>query len=236
MAKSNREFVSLINNSLNAISDDVWVSPKYILDLGKDVLADFLKKESESRRITNASEGWSELDCLKMIQVPINECAELDTHLCTTLMRTKDKLPETFTGYYGNIIKTVASLNFGQFYDPVRSPRVWRDIQNREFQDKTIKYYFFINGYIYIPNSDVESIRVEAYFQNKWEVDAYNKKNCESCKQGCIKPLDYEFVAPEYLLSAVQTEVINKILVRFKIPPDNLIDNNSFQKTEQKQQ
>ena len=154
--------------------------------------------------------------------------------MCTKLTRTKDKIPETFSGYYGNLIKQVASINFGQFYDFIRSPRLWKDIQNRPFKDNRIKYYFFINGYIYIPNSDVESIRVEALFKNKWEVDILNKKQCSTCKEGCVKPLDYEFVCPDYLLNPVQTETVNKLINKFNIPIDERIDLNSHQKTEQK--
>jgi hypothetical protein len=234
MSKTNRDFVSVVNNTLNSNNNDMFISPKFILSVGRDVLSDFLKKDSESRRITTLSEGWSELECLPMVEVPVTECSDLDIKLCTKLMRTKDKLPETFSGYYGNLIKQVASINFGQFYDFIRSPRLWKDIQNRPFKDNRIKYYFFINGYIYIPNSDVENIRVEALFKYKWEVDIVNTKNCPTCKETCVKPLDYEFVSPDYLLNSVQTETINKILTKFKINPDNKIDLNEYNKTQGK--
>lgn len=235
MFKSNREFISIVQNSLNSLSNDMFISPKLILNIGRDIVSDFLKKDSESRRVTTISEGWAELECLPMVEVPVTECSDLDTRLCTKLMRTKDKIPETFSGYYGNLIKQVASINFGQFYDFIRSPRLWKDIQNRPFKDNRIKYYFFINGYIYIPNSDVESIRVEALFKNKWEVDILNKKQCSTCKEGCVKPLDYEFVCPDYLLNPVQAETVNKLINKFNIPIDERIDLNSYQKTEQKQ-
>lgn len=235
MIKTNREFISIVQNTLNSLSNDMFVHPKLILNIGRDVVSDFLKKDSESRRVTTISEGWSEIECLPLIEVPITECSDLDVRLCNKLMRTKDKLPETFSGYYGNLIKHVASINFGQFYDFVRSPRIWKDIQNRPFKDNRVKYYFFINGYIYIPNSDVESIRVEALFKHKWEIDKINKKDCTTCKKDCIKILDYEFVCPDYLLLAVETETVNRIINKLKIPADERIDLNSYQKTETKQ-
>lgn len=231
MSKSNREFVSIVQNTLNSVSSDLFISPKYIVKMGQDIVSDFLKKDSESRRVTTVSEGWSELECLPMIEVPVTECS-LDTYLCTKLMRTKDKLPETFSGYYGNLIKNVASVNFGQFYDFVRSPRQWKDIQNREFKNKHQKYYFFLNQYIYIPNSEVEEIRVEALFKNKWEVEKFNLKNCTTCKNKCIKPLDSEFVCPDYLLNPVITETINKIAVKYKINPELIKNLNFYNKQE----
>ena len=61
-----------------------------------------------------------------------------------------------------------------------------------------------------------------------------NKKQCSTCKEGCVKPLDYEFVCPDYLLNPVQTETVNKLINKFNIPIDERIDLNSHQKTEQK--
>lgn len=233
----NSEFISNVNNTLNAISVDLRLSNKYIFNLGRTVVADFLKKESESRRVTTISEGWSELECLDMQEVPITECAGIDVYLCQKLMRTKIKVPETFTGYNGNLIKHVASVNFGQIYEPLRGIRLWNDVQKREIKKKNQKYYVFVNQYIYIPipKGELESpetIRIEAYFKNKWEIEKLNhsKEACKSCnpKTPCVSVLDSDFVCPEYLVHDVIKETVNLIILKYKLPADNLQNLNIY--------
>ena len=149
------EFISLVNISLNALPVDSKIPNKYVFQMGRNVVADFLKKESESRRITTASEGWSEIDCVEMIEVPLMECGGVEVNLCEKMMRSKYQLPDTFTGYNGNIIKHVASVNFGQIYEPLRGIRLWNDVQKREVKKKNQKYYVFINQHLYIPVGSV---------------------------------------------------------------------------------
>jgi len=231
------EFISLVNISLNALPVDSKIPNKYVFQMGRNVVADFLKKESESRRITTASEGWSEIDCVEMIEVPLMECGGVEVNLCEKMMRSKYQLPDTFTGYNGNIIKHVASVNFGQIYEPLRGIRLWNDVQKREVKKKNQKYYVFINQHLYIPipkgeQSAPEQIRIEAYFKNKWEVDEYKSLGCKTCKD-CVSVLESQFVVPEFLLNPVVKETVNIIMNKYKIQSDNKTDMNSQNLTEQ---
>ena len=213
MAISNRDFYSQIVNNIKALNIDDFIAPKFVLTMATNIAADFIKKDNDNRRLWKMSEGWKEAECLPLIEVPITSCPDLDTFVCKRLMRTKDKLPDTYSTRYGNLIKHVASINFGQFYDPV-SPRQYKAIMNRQFVDYKKKYYFFIGGYIYIPDSQVESIRIEAFFKKPWEVDVLNAQNedCSTCNKNiCVKPLDYEFVAPEYLFNNIKEEVLKQL-------------------------
>lgn len=230
------EFISNVNISLNALPVDSKIPNKYVFNMGRNVVADFLKKESESRRITTASEGWSEIDCVEMIEVPVMECGGVDVYLCEKMMRSKYQLPDTFTGYNGNIIKHVASVNFGQIYEPLRGIRIWNDVQKREVKKKNQKYYVFINQHLYIPipkgeQSAPEQIRIEAYFKNKWEVAGYKSLGCKKCEE-CISVLNSDFVCPEFLLNAVTKETITIIMNKYKIQQDNRVDNNTQNLTE----
>lgn len=230
------EFISNVNVTLNTLPVDSKIPNKYIYNIGLAVTSDFLKKDSESRRITTISEGWSEIDCVEMIEVPLMECGGVDVNLCSKMMRSKYQLPDTFTGYNGNLIKHVASVNFGQIYEPLRGIRIWNDVQKRETKKKNQKYYVFINQHLYIPipkgeESSPEQMRIEAYFKRKWEVDQYKSLGCKTCKD-CISVLNSEFICPEYLFYAIVKETVSIIFTKFKIPSDNRIDSNSNNLTE----
>jgi len=231
---TNREFVSQIWTDLRIKDIDSYLPPKSILIKGQKILGDYIKKTSDQKRIYRVSEGWTELECIPMVEVPVTECGELDTKLCTTLRRTEYKLPDTYSTNFGNLIRQVASINFGIFYEP-KSPREWKAIQKRKDKDLSKKYYFFINGYIYIPNSDVESIRVEAYFKDKFQINKINTANCTSCKKDCPRLLDFDFVSPEYLLNDVLKGVIQEYAsIYSKIIPDELPNQNQIEKNDQK--
>ena len=214
-----RQYISDITNQIKQYSMDSYISPKFIYSETINIISDFLKKDHEAKRkLQKLSQGWSEIKCLNLVEVDVVECAELDIRMCEKLMRSKNRLPDTFSYSFGNIIKHVASINFSSFYDPV-TPRQWNAIQKREFRDPNKYYYFFIDGYIYIPVPkkqviNVEALRVDAYFISKYEVDVFNLTNseCIDCQNNkCLSPLDYELVCPGYLLNDVKKELLNRL-------------------------
>jgi len=223
---TNREFYSEIINELKAISIDSWISPYFILAKGRSVFGDFIKKSNDvEQSLYKVSEAWLELECLPLMEVAVSEC-NLGIGDCKKLMRTKDRIPDTFDSRYGNLIKQVTNINFSNFYEPT-TPRGYKNIQKRQDQSKK-NYYFFIGGYIYIPvKGDIsapEQVRIELVPQKSWEVAILNNKNkpCIDCKDTCIKPLDYPFICTESLLSAVKQETVKQIAqVYLKVIPDD---------------
>lgn len=235
---TNQQFVSSIWGDLKATNIDMWLSPKFILSKGKDISGDFMKKDNEARRIWKLQEGWYPLECLQMREVPVTECAELDTYVCQKLMKSLDKIPTTFSSRYGNFIKYVSSVNFGVFYEP-KSPKEWKAIQKREFQDKTKRYYFFIDNYLYIPIDkkdpiqSPESIRLEALFRDQIDAARLNLKNsdCSNCDR-CLTPLDFQFVCPEYLLDDVKKELLKQLSgIYLQVKEDSLPNMNPLEPT-----
>lgn len=213
------QFISDITNQMKQYTMDSFISPKFIYSETISIIGDFLKKDNDAKRkLSRVSDGWSELQCLDLEEIPVIECAEVDVRLCEKMMKSKQRLPETFSYSYGNIIKHVASINFSTFYDPV-TPRQWNAIQKREFKNPNKYYYFLLDGYLYIPipkkqSISVESVRVDAYFISKYEVEQFNVNNpeCKDCsKNKCKSPLEYELVIPTYLINDVKKELLNRL-------------------------
>ena len=231
----NRQFISDITNDIRALSIDDFISPKFIFNKGVAIVEDFIKKD-ENFQLINLTEGWKEAECIQMEEVPVTTC-DLDTLVCDKLMKSRCRIPDIYSMKNRKLIRSVSSVNFSNFYEPT-TPKGWRNIQKR--RDKSNKKYFFwIDGYIFIPvaKGDVlsspDQIRIEAYFQKPWEVDKMN--DC-SCKQNteCVKPLDYNFVCPNYLLNAVKQETTKQIAqITMRITPDVNPDMNQLNKTTQ---
>lgn len=232
---TNRQFISDITNDIKALSMDDFVSPKFIFNKGVGIVEDFIKKD-ENFQLINLTEGWKEATCLRMEEVPVTQC-DLDMMICEKLMRSRCRIPDIYSMKNRKLIRSVSSVDFSNFYEPT-TPKGWRNIQNR--RDKSDKKYFFwIDGYIYIPvakkdsMSSPEQIRIEAYFQKPWEVDIMGDCSCNK-NSDCVKPLDYNFICPNYLLNDVKQETVKQISqVYLKIQSDANPNLNQIDKNQQ---
>lgn len=240
-----KQFLADLSEDLKAISIDDWISYKYMFSKVKSIAADFIKKSNDgSKLLFKSPEAFTEVVGIPMILVNITEC-DLGTNLCSKLMRSKFKIPEIHSGKFGAIIKQVASLTFGQIYVDCYSPQQWKNIQKREFKSNEIKYFYFLNGFIYIPIANAserspENIRIEALFKDKFEVYKFQQQivGCDECEQNlesCKKPLDFEVVIPYGLEDDIKKEFINQMAgVYLKITPDTYPNISSNDKTNER--
>lgn len=239
-----RQFINDIQTEVKQISSDAFLPPRYIYSRGTDIIADFLKKDQDAKKkLQKLSEGWSELESIDLEEVPVISCADVDVRICDRMMRSKKKIPATYTYSYGDIIKHVSSSNYAIFFNPT-TPRQWNSIQKRQYKEKDKYYYFFVDGYLYIPvpksvDLPIEKVRMEAYFINKYEVSAFKEgDDCYECMDKtnpCMPLLDYEMVIPEYLKNDVKKELTLIIIKSFvNIPEDTYPNLNSLDKTNQR--
>jgi len=218
-----RQFYSDTSTMLKSSTYDGWISPKWVVSEARAIVGDFIKKDSDAKRkLQMTSEGWGNIPCLPLEEVPVIQCPNIDVRICDKMMRSKEPLPETYSNTFGNIIKSVSSVNFSSFYTPT-IPSKWNSIQKRRDVDKNKNYYFFIDGYIYIPikkgnTQGIEEISIEAYFIDKYEVYLFNQKftECKTCKIDCKSPLDFQLVCPSYLVNDVKKELLNKLAGIYK--------------------
>ena len=220
MKQTWKQFISDIQTSIRAVTVDDFIPPRYIFYEAQNIVADFLKKDNDAKKkLSKISEGWTDLDCIELEEIDVVQCSEIDVRLCDKVMKSVNRLPDTYTYSFGNIIKHVASVNFAYFFDPV-TPREWNNKQKRKYKDKNKYYYYLIDNYLYIPvpkgiDLPIQVVRMEAYFMDKYEVEKFKLlKTCESCKEQpvlCTSPLDYEIVIPTYLISDVKKELLNKL-------------------------
>ena len=93
-----RQYISDITNQIKQYSMDSYISPKFIYSETINIISDFLKKVHEAKRkLQKLSTGWSEIKCINLEEVDVVECAELDIRMCEKLMRSKNRLPDTFS-------------------------------------------------------------------------------------------------------------------------------------------
>jgi hypothetical protein len=80
-------------------------------------------------------------------------------------------------------------------------------------------YFWYLNGYIYVPNTDWDAIRIEAIFEGKVET-------CDT--DPCEVKQEEQFALPEYLFSEVEQFVLQELTMTLKVPADSVDDSQNI--------
>lgn len=205
-----RDFINNIKHSLNSVHLDTFISDELIFNEAISVGALFLKRESESRKLyKNSSLYYTLPKCVEMIEVPLSECSTYFT--CNTIRRSKTKLPEHFSSSYGSFLNIFNVLRNGRYIETTINQYINKSKLRYKVPNT---YYFWIeNGYLFIPDSDVEQVVVSGIFQNMYALLDYQESKC-------TKLLDLSLPFPDFIVSLISEQVINKFSSNLKIPSD----------------
>jgi hypothetical protein len=217
-ALTNREIISDIVNDLRALNLDDRVSKRYILSKLRSFAALFIKRDADTRRLLNIAEIWTNVPCVELCEKPLVDCCDIDIPNCDTVMVSRKKLPEVLQTQYKELLQII-NPKYSREFIPT-TPQQYKNIINREFQDKRLKYYWISNGYLVVPDALVTTVTVRGVFLEPSEAMKLN-----SCipaeEQECISILDQPFICPDYLVSVVKQETLKDLFSFYK---RNIVD------------
>lgn len=221
--QSCRKVVSDITSSLRADNIDDRIPTRLVLSTAKDKTSTMIKQDADSRRIFLISEQWKKIDCLPLKEVNFQECG-FDVPQCSIMMRSFQRVPEAFQSSYGNMIKLFTLNGLKSFTQTTLHQ--YKEIKRRQHVDQSVRYFMLIDGYIFIPDSQVEEVIVYGMFKNPHEADVLNGKS------NCVPALDQPFPCPDYLVDIVKKETKIELLKIFKgVIVDERPDENSNKKS-----
>lgn len=211
MSQSIRQACSDILNELNAHNLDDRLSFRLIKNLLFDKAAVFVKQDSVYRTLFKLNELWKTVDCVEFEDGSLSDCYQTG---CDRIRISTIKLPDTYQTNYGYAIK-VFNVNYSKEFLLIQ-PQLYRDIKNRPFPTNN-GYFWIQNGYIIIPDSDIEVAVVLGMFKEDAVLN-----DCE-----CPKPLDSNFSFPDYIVTIAKQEVLKELLGGNKqISKDDIPDLN----------
>lgn len=228
-----RQAISQVQTDLKSTMD-TRIAPKAIWTKYVFNLASILKQVNETKRVWKSSDVWQKINCFDMERIKAVDCPEIAPLVKEYISKSKVKVPATYTSSAGDMIREVnATFPYGKQYRLV-TPKEYRAIRQREFQDLSIGYAFIIDGYLYLPDDEIEKVTLTGAFINPKEAGLLNGD--EPCKAF----LDYQFYCPEYLVGPVHDMVIRDLAgVNQKIVKDedtDLNENNRGQQPQKKYQ
>jgi hypothetical protein len=199
-----RKLVSDVRSVHKILSTDSLITDRAIASEIRNNALLLIKRETNLRKLWATDTLFTTIPCLEMIEVPISECCNYVDEC--TIARTKLKLPRISEGNYQYVIQGVYSINaMGGTGKKLKEITVNRYINLLKLPIiKKEEYFWISNGYLYVNNPLLKSIRFVALF----EEDVNNEIMYPECGCGspeytldeiCKNPLDKEFPLPGYL-------------------------------------
>tara|TARA_R110000868_G_scaffold823_6_gene6233 strand:+ start:8794 stop:9519 length:726 start_codon:yes stop_codon:yes gene_type:complete len=214
-----RKLVSDVRSMHRILSTDALITDRAIASEVRNNSIMLIKRETNLRKLWASDTLFTTIPCLEMVEVPISECCDY-ADPCT-VARTKYKLPRISEGNYQYVIQGVYSINaMGGKGTKLKEITVNRYINLLKLPIiKNENYFWISNGYLYVSNPLVQSIRLVALF----EEDIPNEIMYPDCDCGtaytldeyCKNPLDKEFSLPGYLEQPVLEITSKKLLTTY---------------------
>lgn len=221
MSKTVREIVSELASDIRAHNLDDRVSFRYLYSKFKGKVEYFLRLESKSREILKDPSVWKTISCVELEDTSNTTCGYIDG--CSTLKKSKTKLPKAMNTSYGPIIK-VFTVD-GRTEIGITKPHEYSDYTNREYKTKKLAFWIE-NDYLYLPDTAIEAVKVMLIAEDESAVDAAN-----GTSTGCSSALDATVSYPDYIIALAKQEVLKEISSVYKqVTEDEKGDDNTNNK------
>jgi hypothetical protein len=213
------ESISRVRNTLKSVKEDAFLTDRTIYSSLLKYGQTLLKREDNQFRLMKISSIFQVLPYIELIDVDKVQAGCVGIYSGCYFKRSKEKLPSILNAMFGPIIRTTSSID-GTIELFRTDPGTWVSMtKTTTFKYNRNIYFWYLDGYIYIPNVDWEAIRMEAIFEGKVET-------CDS--DPCEVKQDLQFALPEYLFSEVEQFVIQELTMALKIPADTVDDSQNI--------
>lgn len=214
------ELTNRLRNQLKSTRQDAFLTDRYLYSMAMKHAKLFLRREDGLSKIYRYRSAFKPLHFVELIDIDPIEAGCRCVESGCRIKRTKFRLPKVFDGYDGPLIKDVSSLDHSDICMPTTMP-LWEQISKQKtFKYNKTKYYWHLDGYLYLPNVDWEAIRVEALFE-----EDISKFNCDP-SDNCFYRQDSNVGIPEHLFSEIEAMVIRDLSLQLQVPSDQSHDLN----------
>ncbi len=208
------EVVSRVRNQIKSVRQDAFVTDRYLYSLILKYTALYLRRQDSENKLMKFNSVFQTLPFVELIDVDKVEahCSGIKSGI--TIKRTKEKLPNFMQGYWGPIIRTVSSIDTSIELQPTHPGLYTSMTKTTSFKYNTTKYYWFLNGYLYMPNIPWDAILVEGIFEE--DVTKWNCDPKDDCDPRQIQP----FNVPDFLFAEIEQNVLKDIMTTASYPSD----------------
>ncbi len=207
------DVVSRIRNSVKGNKQDAFLTDRMIYSFVLKHAKWLMKREDAKNKLLAFSSVVQTMDFVELIEIDKVEACCTGIKSDCTIKRTKETIPVFLQGYYGPLIRTIASIDGSEELQPTL-PSTYVTLSNsKNFKYNKTKYYWYLNDYLYFPNLEWEAVRIEGIFED--DISIF------TCKEdSCIPRQDQSFNVPDYLLGELESQVLKDLAAVYQMPMD----------------
>lgn len=215
------DVVSRLRNQMKAVKQESFMTDRMIYTFVLKIAKFLMKREDGKMKLLSFSGVIQTMDYVELIEIDKVEACCTGISSDCTIKRTKDKLPIFLQGYFGPLIRTIASLDGSEELQPILPTTYLNISKSKNFKYNKTKYYWFIDDYLYFPDLQWDAVRIEGIFED--DISAWT---CE--EDACLVRQNQSFNVPDYLLAEIEAQVFKDIMGLYQIPADPAIDKQNI--------
>lgn len=220
---SRAESISRIRNVLKSVKEDPFMTDRFIFSMIMKYAKQLIRRQAVEGKIMGYTGLFQFIPCMELIELDRIPACCTGIRTGCTIRRTKEKLPELLEGSLGPLFRTVASLDLSQELRPTY-PAVYVNLTNLStYKYNKTKYYWYMDGYIYVPDVEWDAIYIEAIFNGNIAPYVCTSDTADDCTPAQDLPLNI----PEYLLAEVEQMALKEMLTTGQIPSDGPDDSQN---------
>jgi hypothetical protein len=205
------EAISRVRNGIKAVDADSFITDRLIYSNILKYAKMFIKKQDGQTSQAKFNSLYKRLPCVDLIEVDkVAACCEIQSGV--KIKRTKEKLPSILEGSNGPLLRTVASID-GSTEVFRTTPQLYTSLQKTSgFKYNKKKYYWLLDGYIFIPNVEWDSAQIDGIFEGSI--------TGLTCDDECQSVQSQYLNIPPDLFAQIEQQVINDFLRSSQINTD----------------
>jgi hypothetical protein len=129
-------------------------------------------------------------------------------------MRSREPIPQAIEGAFGPIIRTVSSIDGSNIVYRTYPTIYTRLTKASGYKYNKSKYYWYLNGYLYLPNVEWEAISVTALFED--DITPYTSESADDCTIA----QDRQMPIPEFLFAEIEQFALKELMTLGSVPVD----------------
>ncbi len=208
------EVISRVRNQAKAETQDAFVTDRYIYSLILKYAQLFMRRQDSANKLMKFNAIWKLLPFIELIEVDKVEAQCTGIASGCTIKRTLHRLPNMIEGYWGPLIRTVSSIDGSVELQPTQPGTYVSMTKTTSFKYNKRKYFWYLDGYLYLPNVEWDAIRLEGVFDDdisEWLCDSSDK---------CKARYEQELYIPDALLAEIENQVLTVMINGIRIPSD----------------
>lgn len=209
------EVISTIRKQIKAINKDGFITDRFIYSLVMKHAAWLLRREDSQMKLLRFTSSFQSLDYVALIEVDKVAASCTGIKSDCTIMRTEEKIPGLFHGYWGPIIRTIASLDGSEELQGTTPSQYMKIANSKNYKFNKSKYYWILDGHAYFPDIEWDAVKLEGMFEE--DISFYK---CEP-EDSCVPKQNRVFNVPGYLHAEIISHVMKEdLMIMYQLPAD----------------